>query len=347
MKILKNIILATIICFLSMSAFAKKNSGNNIAIPVTIKDLHEIAIYPENSIPAEVISLQDSVISAEIAGSITEIKTQVGTEVTKDSTIAKIECTDYEATYKKIDANLEGIRADIELTKWQLARNKRLAQKSNISQEKIQQLTASLSKLEANLDAETQSLASAKKNVARCNIKAPYSGLITSKYIHKGEYVTPGTKVVKLINTNEVELDAKVHTMEIKPISEANQNNLLFFNTTGNEYQVKIRSIVPSQDPQTKTQTVRFMFLANRPIPGSSGRLLWRSQHPQIPPEYVQNINNKFGVFVIKAGKASFYELTNAIEGRHVTVDQDFNYPIIVEGRYNVQDGTKIKIVNK
>ena len=167
-----------LLLFIALPSFAKRKDTIKPAVPVTIKDLHQIAIYPENSIPAEVISLQDSIISAEIAGSILEIETQVGSQIDATEIIAQIECTDYEATLKKTEANVEGIKADIKLTKWQLARNKRLAQKSNISQEKIQQLTASLAKLEANKLAELQSLSAAKKNVARCNISAPYSGLI-------------------------------------------------------------------------------------------------------------------------------------------------------------------------
>ena len=165
--------------------------------------------------------------------------------------------------------------------------------------------------------------------------------------MHKGEYVVPGTKIVQLINTQEVELDAKVHSIEIPPIREANTNNLLFFKVNDVEFPVKVRSIVPSKDPKTKTQTIRFVFVANKPIPGSSGRLLWRSLHPQIPPEYVQHIGEKFGIYIVKNDKASFYELSNAIEGRHVTVNPNFNYPIIVEGRYNVKEGHKIKIVNQ
>jgi len=342
---LKYLILGML--FLVLPVLAKNQPQVPSVAPITIKSLHDIAIYPENSIPAEVISLQKSTISAEISGGITDINVQVGTEVENNSIIAKIECADYKANSSRISANIAAIKADIELTKWQLARSKRLAQQSNISQERVQQLDASLAKLEAKHDAESQSLISAEKNVNRCNIVAPYSGLIVSKYINKGEFVTPGTKIVQLVNNNEVELDAKVHNKEIQQIQTANQDNLLFFKLYDREYPVKIRTIVSNEDPKTKSQTIRFVFIAEKPIPGSSGKLLWRSLQPQIPPEFVQNINDTFGIFIIKDNVASFYKLTNAIEGRHVEIDKGFHYPIIVEGRYSVKDGQEIRILNQ
>lgn len=341
----KFIVCILIFCNIN-TAFAKPKNTDNSNIPVTIKSLSNIAIYPENSVPADVISLKNSTISAEISGSITDINVLVGNNVEANATLLTIECADYESQLSKNLANLAAINADIELTKWQLTKSQRLAQQNNISEEKVRQLKASLSKLEANHNATEQSLVTARKNVARCNIVAPYSGLIISKYVNKGEFVTPGTKLVELINTDEVELDAKVHSTEVNQIKQANGHNLLIFKSSNQEYPVKIRTIVASKDPKTKAQTVRLVFSDKKPIPGSSGRLLWKSLYPQIPPEFVQHINDKFGIFVVSDDKALFYELPHAVEGRNVEIKHDFSYPIIVEGRYNVKDGQKIKIIN-
>ncbi len=89
---------------------------------VTVKTarISEVAIYPERSAPAAVVSLNESVISARIAARVDELSVRVGDIVEKGGDLAKLDCSDYELAYRESVARLEALqtRRDYAKRRW-------------------------------------------------------------------------------------------------------------------------------------------------------------------------------------------------------------------------------------
>src|SRR5690606_32418994 len=102
------------------------------------------------------------------------------------------------------------------------------------------------------------------------------------------EYVIPGTKVIDMVDTEHLEVEAQLHEKELVQLQETNS---IIFSASDQTFPVQVRAIVPSRNPQSRTQTVRLLFSKNVPLPGTPGRLVWSSERPAIPAEYVRQIN--------------------------------------------------------
>lgn len=345
-SLLKKIFIVIMLSSIVQPAISKTGTSKSKKleiIPITTKSFKEIAKFQKNYIPATVVNLEDSIISAEIAGTIEKVNLMVGDFAKKGSSIANIACSDYKSKLNQINLSIESINAEIDLTQWQLDQALKLIKSDHVSQEYIKKFKSTLKKLNAKLNSEKESFKTAKMNVARCNIIAPYDGIITERFVSLGEYMLPGNKVAKLVNTESLELDAKAHITEIVSLQ---QTTKMFFQLSNNKYPVKLRVIVPNQDPINRTQTVRFSFINKKPTPGSSGKLIWQSENRAIPPEYIRQIDKRYGIFIVKDNKAFFHHLPNVIEGQSVLLDKPITYPIIIDGRYNVTNGQEITIQN-
>ncbi len=333
--------------FLALTAFSKVGlTAEQESTSVTVKKFSEIAIYPTNNVPAKVISLNESILSAEITGRITELPFKVGDTVNKQQILAKFQCGDYEFKLQQATAQEKAISEEIQLTRWQLTRTKKLAKMNNVSEELVQKHTATLKKLEANLELQKSAINDARHTINKCTLLAPFAGVITEKFAHIGEYLSPGKQVMKLLDTSTVELESHVTANETTGLQAAMSLN---FVTDNKIYPAKIRSVVASRSPTSGMQVVRLQFNDLFPLPGTFGRLEWHSNKPSIPTEYIRQIGNELGFFMIDNNDlAQFIILDDAIEGQPAAITSNISVDakMIVGGRYAVKDGSHVKIQN-
>lgn len=334
--------------FLTHIVFQPLLASTDSPAIVTTTKLENVIFFPKTSIPAKVISLLDSDISSDINGKITSLEFEVGNEIDLDVTLAQIDCADYMSEKNQAENNLGAAIAEKDLISWQLDRAIKLAKQQNLSQEEVQKLRSSINKIDSNINSFKAVLEHASNQVSRCKVKAPFSGIITEKYVSLGEYVRSGTPIYKLLNTHELEVEAEVHHDEIQSMVSANS---ITFSLNENIYPLQIRTVLPQQNPNTKMQVVRLSFLGKRPVPGASGRVNWIAQKPKIPVEYIQHINKDFGIFLLDKNEdgtysAKFHKLHNAVEGQAGIIDLPLSTDIIVKGRERLSDMEHVKKVS-
>ena len=320
-------------------------SSINFAKPtsVTVKTLDEIAIYPLRDAPATAMSLNQSTLSAEIAGRIVQVLTQVGDHVSIGQAIARIDCTENDLTVKRAEADLKALESDLSLITWQSTQAKKLAKTNNASEELVKKYASQEKVLQAKVANQQAMLETAKTKQGYCVLRAPFAGVITHRYTNLGEYVIPGTKVIDMVDTEHLEVEAQLHEKELVQLQETNS---IIFSASDQTFPVQVRAIVPSRNPQSRTQTVRLLFSKNVPLPGTPGRLVWSSERPAIPAEYVRQINQTLGVFLAEGDHAIFMPLPDAIEGQPAQLNNPIQLPLIINGRYAVQDGSSITVLN-
>ena len=119
-----------------------------------------------------------------------------GTFVKKGELIAKIKDDDILAQVKKVSIE-EALANQIE------ARQKKLLEIEAISKEEYE---ISLNKV-STLKADKELLA---VQLAKTEIRAPFSGRIGLKYISEGAYVTPNTLIASLVQTNPLKIDFSI-----------------------------------------------------------------------------------------------------------------------------------------
>lgn len=354
MKIVTSLFIFLISVFALISTervVAAVETSENKPIVITVRPLSGLLSNAQSSAPASIISLNHSVISAEITGRVIKTSSEVGERVKKGEVLATIDCRTYQLAEKQARAALKVAKTQFNLAKKQYNRNRALVRQGTIPRELFDQSEANQQTSLADIELKNVSIESTQLAVSRCLIRAPFSGQLTQRLVQQGQLVTSGSPLFKLLQTDKLEITARLSPAEIIHIKES---PLLEFVVGDKRFKTTLRSIINTVDETTRTQEVRLSLtnpLSKRShvATGLSGRLEWSSKKSQIPAEYILRREGGLGVLAIvditnKMGKAKFYKLADAREGQPAYIDLSGNTLIIDQNRYRVKDGQTVKI---
>ena len=312
------------------------------ATPVTTKSLADIVFFPARTAPATAVSLNNARVSAEIGGLLNDITVRVGDKVEQGMVLASIDCRDAEADLSQATSAHKANRARNAYEQSLLTNARRLSASKSIASEELDKRRANAQVSGAELDKSKTDLAKARLAVERCTVKAPFNAVVVERLASVGDFVTRGTPIVRLLDTDSTEISARVQEKDLDSIKEVKQ---AVFESQNESYAVKLRTIVPAMESRLRSYETRFDFTADKAAPGSAGRLRWHSPLPHVPAELVVR-RDALGVFVVEQGRARFMEIPGAQEGKPAPWAGDLSGGVIVDGRFSVNDGDPVQVSN-
>lgn len=221
---------------------AGPNAGPAKAMPVKTIVLQNGSstqnVYSSGSLaPNEEVELR-----CELSGKITNLYISEGSFVNKGQLIAKIKDDDIKAQLKKVSL-------EAELATQTEARQKKLLDIEAISKEEYDIASNKVSTL--NADSELL-----KIQLARTEIRAPFSGRIGLKNISVGAYVTPATMIATLVQTNPLKVDFSIPE---KYLTKIHNGQTIGFQIDGSNvnYNAKIIAVDPQIDASLRTVNIR------------------------------------------------------------------------------------------
>jgi len=331
----------SVVALSTVSYFTASAAELNI---VSTAALSEIALYPERSAPATVVSLNDTDISAEIAAQVTDLPARVGDVVEAGGILAYLDCEDFELNRATARARLQALEARIDLAKKRLARTERLTRNQTVSEEVFDERESELAVLQADRRAAVADVARSGKDVKRCAITSPFRALVTERSSSVGQYAQVGTPMVHIIDMQSLEVSAQVFTDDVTELMRVRE---IRFENSGHPSATKVRTVLPSVNTRTRNREVRLDFTNEPALPGAAGKILWRNPRPHLPGKFIVKRGGHLGVFVQKDNKAQFVSLPNAEAGRASPVDIALESRIITEGYLGLNDGDAVTTGNK
>lgn len=316
-------------------------------LSVSVKPLASILIESKQSTPASVVSLNTSVISAEITGRAFKIYAETGDIVKAKQRLVVLDCRSYDLAKKQAEASLKVSQAQLNLAQKQLRRNQQLLSKGTIPRELLDNSQASQETSLADIEFKKAQIETAKLAIDRCTIRAPFTAQITDRMVQQGQLLMPSSPLFKLMQNNKLEIKTNLSPSDVASLKNL---PLIEFVTADQRYLVTVRSFIQQVDETTRTQEVRLSLAGNTSIPaGLAGRIEWSNKKKQIPPEYILRNNASLGVMIADSSeegtaKAKFTALDNAVEGQPAFIDLPNNTLIIDKNRYRVTDGELISI---
>ena len=310
-------------------------------VRVKVARLVDVVNYPERSAPATVISLNNTRISAEIQANVDEILVNVGDIVELGQPMIQLDCADYKLLQTESKAQIESLRARIELAKRRLLRTEELLLKQSISEESRDERVSELAVLQADLKASQSKSNSAKLDVGRCRLASPFKALVTERTASVGQFANVGTVLLELVDLEHLEISAQIFNQEVDQLLNAKE---LHFEHNGSRYPLILRSVVPVINTETRNQEVRLLFKGSQALQGAAGKLIWTDNQAYIAGNLVVNRGDAFGIFYSNAHSAHFYPIAGARTGRSSPIDLPEETLIIIEGHYSLQDSTPVFI---
>jgi len=307
----------------------------------TVKPLAEIAIYPERDASAQVVSLNESRIAAEIAGRIEEVPVEVGQRLAKGAVIARLDCRDHELARDRARAALDGARSRLALAEQQLARGRELRSQGFVSEEALSARQTDVEVLRTEVAQGEVQLASAERAVGKCVVRSPFAAIVRERLGQVGELAAPGSPLAVLVDAGRIEVSAQVQAKDAPSLARAAK---VRFVGVGAPRPVSLERISPAIDPQTRAREARLHFTGRAAPPGASGRIAWRDTDPHVPARIVVRRAGRLGIFVANGGQAHFHALPEAQEGRPARAEGlASGAQIVVEGQLALKDGQRLK----
>ena len=310
-------------------------------VPVTTQPLTEVLVERALSAPAEVVSANRASIAAEVSAVIAEIHADVGQSVEQGQPLLTLDAADYQLALDQARANLASNAARIKQAEIRLQRAKELSDKQYIAADDLLARETDVVVLKAERKALEVAVASAKRNMAKCAIEAPFNGVVTERAGQVGSFVAIGAPLVTFVETDQIEVDAEIPAHLADSLSQASE---LSFASDGRQWPVTVDRLSPVIEPGLRAQRARLQFTASAAPIGLSGELNWRIEGGLLPADLIVRRDGQSGVFVANNDIAQFILLSNAQEGRPVPVSLPADTTVIVGGRERLQDGDAIRV---
>jgi len=308
---------------------------------VTQSPLVDIAIFPEVSIPATAISLNDAKISSEVRAQVKKIPVLVGDKVKRGDVLVELNTKDYKLNLRRAEVALKGIESRLKLAAYQFDQAQALFKNKAITDELLRKRQSDLTTLQAEKETQKVNVEIAQQELNKCIVHAPFDAVVTQRLAQEGELANPGTQLIRVVDISHIEVSAKIQPQDIYSFKNAGR---LEFKTSDTTYTLKLRKLTETIDPIQRNREARLLFTEQIALPGSTGTLRWKQTVPHVPANLIVRRGNNLGVFINQNNKAKFIEIKNTTEGRPGPIDLDLDSKIIINGRFSVQNNDKLTI---
>jgi len=180
------------------------------AVPVQVQALSTVLVEVESSAQAEVRSLNSSTLSSEVTAVVSEVLVDVGHEVHHGQRLLELDTSDYQLALAQAEANLEAGKAQKMQADARLKRARELSEKQYASADDLLARETELMTAAAQIQVQESNVALARHNLEKCHIVAPFDGAVDQRWAQVGAYVTHGSPLLSLVQTDRFELDARI-----------------------------------------------------------------------------------------------------------------------------------------
>jgi membrane fusion protein, multidrug efflux system len=187
--------------------------------------------------------VQGAMISAELAGTVAEIKFQSGTVVKKGDVLLKLDASAEEAQMRSAEADAELAKKDFERAQDLAARKVISAAELDAAQTKYTQKKAAVENMQSIID---------KKQ-----IRAPFDGVAGIRAVNPGQMVKVGDALVSLQGLDQVFVDFSLPQQQLAEIKPDLSVKVTTDALPDREFDGKLTAVNPAIDPVTRNVSLQ------------------------------------------------------------------------------------------
>lgn len=290
-------------------------------------------------------------VGAETGGLIAKaVNVDEGAYVRQGQVLVLLNDDLLQAELRQQDASLASAQARLAQQTASLNRSRELEAKGFLSQAALDTSLADHSAAVANVQSAQAARASAVERLKRATIVAPVSGVITSRSVVKGQIVSAGSELFRLVRDGQLEVDAQIPETELALVRPGMSAQVMAEEVgavTGT-----VRIITPQVDAKTRLGLARVTLPAGSGFrPGMFARASIKvdaAPTPVVSQSSVVYRSGKAGVFIADAeNRARFRPVQPGQRvGNQVAIlsGLEANDRVIVKGAGFLNDGDRVTI---
>lgn len=289
-------------------------------------------------LPADLLPFRRAVLAAEVRGTVESLPVEEGQTVAAGQRIAEIDTRALEQAVAEAEALFRQAEA-------QSQRAERLFAKRSITQKDLTDATT-------DRDVAEVRLASARLDLTKSRVTAPWPGRVAKRRVEVGDYVVPGQPVVDLVDVSRLKVRAPAPASDIPYLRRGAPAEVRVDALPGETFPGHVVRLATELDPQARTLDVEVE------IPNPEGRLkpgmLARMEIPRrtlprallVPLEAVLDLGQQQVVYVVEDGVTHRREVElGPVSGQRVVVASGLSAGerVVVEGVQNVGEGQEVR----
>jgi len=216
------------------------------------------AVSVDSWTPGSIVSRDDARIASVVPGQVVWVA-DVGALVKQGETIAKLDDTLPRLRVEDLRAQVARARAQHEVSGSQLDRFNRLAATQALSASQLEDARAQRDMSGDDLARVEAQLRQALYEIGQSVIRAPFPGVVTERFVQRGEYLQIGAATARLVNTADIEVRA---TAALDLAANVHAGQTVIVREHGIEKKGRVRTVVPVGDDRSRQFEVR-VTLAN------------------------------------------------------------------------------------
>lgn len=282
-----------------------------------------------------VAAWQEAPIGAEVGGlTATAVLADEGQYVKQGQPLLKMNDAVLRAQLQQAQAGIQSARAQAVEAERAYQRYKELFDKGYASQSALDQKEAAYKTAQAQVATAEASAAQALTQLNQTVVRAPVSGLITSRTAVAGQIVSPGTELFRIVRDNRIEMNMEVVETELSALKAGMTATVT--GETGQTVTGTVRVVTPAVNQQTRLGYARISIPADAGFkPGQFARAsITVGEQPAvlIPQKAVVYQQNQPVAFVVEAN--------NKVSGRKVKTGERRGDAIVIAS--GVSAGEKV-----
>ena len=149
-------------------------------------------------------------VRPEVSGRVVEVLAEEGDLVKEGDPLLRIDESVYRKAYEEALWRLREAEKDLENAKAVYERRKKLFEKELISEEEFEEIRTRLETLKARVKRLRASLERRRLELERTLVRSPVEGVVVSRWVDVGDYVTPQTKAYDILKLDPLRFVFKV-----------------------------------------------------------------------------------------------------------------------------------------
>ncbi len=317
--------------FFSLKIFAEDAPP---AVPVKTVEAVQLEVFSKSWLPGTIMGRYDAKIAAEVDGRLEQLL-DVGDRVKKGDELARIESFTLGLHVAEMEAEILPKVARLNFLQREVKRLSLLAEQNNAAKNSLDDISSQSKQTEGELAVARARLAQARDQLARTILYAPFDGVVAERYKSEGERVEKGDHVVRLVNTEKLEIQVRVPQAAIASL---HANEEILVKDSEHSGTAQLRTYVPVGDELSRLYELRLEFTEADWMPGHAVRV----SVPVSKPKQVIAVPRD--ALVIRQNNISVFKINERNIAEYVAVKTGLTKDNLIEVIGNISVGDRIVI---
>lgn len=213
------------------NSYKEKNTDKTPAVLVTVSSVAVENNTPFLTASGKIEAANSATLSTRMMGFVDKVHVNVGQKVTKGQLLVSINNSDLSAKQAQTSAGINEAQAAFNNAEKDYQRFQNLFTENSASQKELDDQRARYEMAKARLEGAKQMKNEVQSQFAYVNLRAPFNGVVTNKFIETGDMANPGVPLISIEGPGNFEVVASVPESEISKIK------------SGAEVQVIVKSL--------------------------------------------------------------------------------------------------------